>query len=567
MANNWAITIGVNQYEHLSQKKQLKYAVRDAEQIGKFLKNQAGFNVLPYTDTSEPLGSIQTRPSRSNIWRLLKEGIQQARRVDNFWFFFSGHGALGRDRNDYLLTSDFYPGAIEDTAISVNFVIRCLLDCRPQNIVLVLDMCRDGEADGRKSIAEVGMQTIEQAKHQGIATIFSCGRGEESHEIPEVQHGAFTYALLEGLRDHQTAGELELFLMRRVPQLNKNYGKPAQHPLIKLEPTYKSNFSLLTTQPRQDKLDQFQDNLRSSSQSSRSVSSLKQTASEQSATLYTQGTRSFEFEVLTVNACGEKIEQRQLKSQYLVENLDKTSLEMVVIPGGTFVMGSSERKPPSNEIPTHWVTIQPFLMSKYPITKSQWREVSELEQFNRSLKKLPSRTGSANHPVVQVSWYDAVEFCDRLSKKTGHQYRLPAEAEWEYACRASTTTPFFFGESITTALSNYDGRYVYPLEGTKGINREETTSIHTFHVGNAFGLFDMHGNVWEWCIDHWHENYDGAPTNGDAWVDERKNRIRVMRGGSWRNEPLRCRSSSRQGSEENSLYDNTGFRIVRAIEK
>lgn len=564
MANNWAITIGINQYEHLSPKKQLKYAVRDAEQIGSFLKNQAGFNVLSYTDTSEPLGTIQTRPSRSNLWKLLKEGIQQARRADNFWFFFSGHGALGRKRNDYLLTCDFYPGDIEETAISADFVISCLQDCQPRKIVLVLDMCRDGEADGRKSIAEVGMQTIEQAKHQGIATIFSCGRGEESHEIAEIQHGAFTYALLQGLRDCATAGELEFFLMQRVPQLNREYGKPAQNPLIKLEPTYTSNLPLLITQSQQRRFEQSQSNLGSFSQSSRSVTNPQQILSERFITPYIQGSRSFEFEVVTVNARGEKIEQCQLKSHYLIEELGKTSLEMVIIPGGTFIMGSSERRASSNEVPAHSVTIQPFLMSRQPITKAQWREVAELEQVNRPLKKLPSRTGSLNHPVVQVNWYDTVEFCDRLSRKTGQHYRLPSEAEWEYACRAGTTTPFHFGETLTSDLANYDGTITYRSEFS-GSNHGQSTSVEKYLFANAFGLFDMHGNVWEWCLDHWHEAYNEAPTDGSAWLEDNKNINRVMRGGSWLDEPRLCRSAARIFDQAGSKSSSVGFRIVRAL--
>jgi formylglycine-generating enzyme required for sulfatase activity len=124
-------------------------------------------------------------------------------------------------------------------------------------------------------------------------------------------------------------------------------------------------------------------------------------------------------------------------------------------------MGSSERKSLSSELPKHLVTIKPFLMSKYPITKAQWKSVVDLPRVHQELHKLPFRSGSANHPVVQISWYDAVEFCKRLSVKTGHEYRLPIEAEWEYACRATTMTSFHFGATITPELANYDGNFPY----------------------------------------------------------------------------------------------------------
>src|SRR4028119_1326205 len=146
------------------------------------------------------------------------------------------------------------------------------------------------------------------------------------------------------------------------------------------------------------------------------------------------------------------------------EDLGKgIALEMVLIPGGTFLMGSPadelERK--SSEEPQHQVTLKLFFIGKYSVTQAQWKAVADLPQVNTKLDPDPSRFKGENRPVERVSWYDAVEFCDRLSQKTGRQYRLPSEAEWEYACRAGTTTPFHFGETITPALANYDGNYTY----------------------------------------------------------------------------------------------------------
>lgn len=574
-ANNWAIVVGINQYENLLGKhKQLNYAVRDAEQIGQFLENHAGFKVLLCTDNSEPLScTFQTRPRRNSLLHLLKNGIGSARGADNFWFFFSGHGALGRGHKDYLLTCDFVPGSIQDTAISVDFVIDSLMSCSPQNITLVLDMCRDGIEDGSKSIGEIGIQTIENAKHQGITTIFSCGRGEESYEIPEIKHGAFTYALMEGLKQYSTPRELEQYLGHRVPQVNKKFGKPAQNPLIIPEPGYKYDLPLLFLPSRQTKDKQSQQKAHQSFSSSRSVQDLTQRshpekAEKQFSDIFTipsvLNAQIFEFEVVTIDAYGQKNESMRLQSQYLIEGLDKVLFEMVVIPSGTFLMGSSERRPASNEVPLHSVTIKPFLMSKYPITKSQWKAVAKLEQVKIPLKLQPSRSGGAKHPIVEISWDEAVEFCDRLSRKTSHVYRLPSEAEWEFACRAGTTTPFHFGETITPDLANYDGTFTYQLE-PKGENRKKAIDVGSFPFANAFGLFDMHGNVWEWCMDHWHENYNQAPTTGEAWLDNGKNLSRVVRGGSWTSEAAKCRSTYRQISDTIHKSNNTGFRIVRNL--
>jgi formylglycine-generating enzyme required for sulfatase activity len=205
--------------------------------------------------------------------------------------------------------------------------------------------------------------------------------------------------------------------------------------------------------------------------------------------------------------------------------------------------------------------VQPFFMGKYQVTQAQWQAVAKFPQVNRELNPDPSRFKGANRPVEQVSWDDAIEFCSRLSQDTGRPYRLPSEAEWEYACRAGTTTPFHFGETITTDLANYDGNYTYG-QGPKGVYREETTEVGSFGVANNFGLYDMHGNVWEWCQDEWHDSYDGAPTDGSAWLgNEEGSDTRLLRGGSWGNDPGNCRSAYRNYLSF-FVIDDIGFRVA-----
>jgi formylglycine-generating enzyme required for sulfatase activity len=138
---------------------------------------------------------------------------------------------------------------------------------------------------------------------------------------------------------------------------------------------------------------------------------------------------------------------------------------------------------------------------------------------------------------------------------------LPTEAEWEYACRAGSTTPFHFGETIITEVANYCGTASYGVE-PKGIYREETTVVDSFGIANAFGLCDMHGNVWEWCLDHWHDTYEGSPTDGSAWLSEIEKSPRLIRGGSWREPPANCRSANREEFDPDDSDRNIGFRIV-----
>ena len=227
-------------------------------------------------------------------------------------------------------------------------------------------------------------------------------------------------------------------------------------------------------------------------------------------------------------------------------------------------MGSPENEEGyhSSQSPQHQVTVPPFFMGKYPVTQKQWRAVAALEKVNIDLKSDPSRFKGDNLPVECVSWNDAREFCARLSRMANKTYRLPSEAEWEYACRGGTTTPFYCGETISTDLANYDGNYTYG-QGQKGQYREKTTEVGIFPA-NPFGLYDMCGNVWEWCEDGWHENYINAPTDGSAWTGL-SSEYKLLRGGSWDFFPSYCRSAYRfsaypDGSNRQQWVSVSSFR-------
>jgi formylglycine-generating enzyme required for sulfatase activity len=242
---------------------------------------------------------------------------------------------------------------------------------------------------------------------------------------------------------------------------------------------------------------------------------------------------------------------------------------MMWIPPGRFWMGSPSGEKlwgDDNESPQHLVELQGFFLSQTPITQAQWREVamwqpSDREQWGRELNTAPSHfqgkaaqlfegeTSTDQRPVDQVSWFDAAEFCNRLSQRTGRSYTLPSEAQWEYACRAGSTTPSHFGVTITPELANY--------------GRGRTTPVGLFPA-NDWGLHDMYGNVWEWCTDHWFDNYTGAPSDGNPWLDPQalEGAERVMRGCCYGNGPQGFRSALRFHGQPGNVDIGLGFRVV-----
>lgn len=256
------------------------------------------------------------------------------------------------------------------------------------------------------------------------------------------------------------------------------------------------------------------------------------------------------------------------ESKFFVEYIGEgVNLDMVFIPSGTFVMGSGNNEfgREKDESPTHRVKLDSFYMSKYPITQLQWRVViSNYPKVKRPIKNNPSFFKGDDLPVEKVSWLDAQEFCQRLSKHTGRKYRLPTETEWEYACRGGTQTPFFFGNIITNDFANYDGREGYGFKPT-GKYEKKTTSVGSF-APNPFGLYDVHGNVWEWCEDHYMSNYIHKPKDGSAFYSNVGNHPRVVRGGSWSLAPSYCRSAKRSSHAADSNYNFLGFRVVCVID-
>ncbi|MHC5771196.1 MAG: SUMF1/EgtB/PvdO family nonheme iron enzyme [Nostoc sp.] len=628
MGKNWAIVVGINNYDNLQP---LNYAKRDAEAMKAWFEDEAQFDrVFLFTEDSPAIKTnppIKTQPTHGRFLTFLQVQFETKllEAQDNLWFFFAGHGRRDADR-DYLMFLDSSLQTVDETtAISVDYVTQRLRRCGADNVVLLIDACRD---EGNRFGLGVGMQ-----EHKGVITFYSCAPTQKSWEIDELQHGSFTYSLLEGLRmqgeaNCATVERLEQHLRYRVPELNAYYKKSEQNPYLKAEPPYKMYYILVEQAARikdaeslkyQASLAENEGDLlvaeqlwirvlavsradrdairaiqRIAQRQIQPVNSISETLSitqpvaspgeDRAVALEPTPIRKddrpvFKFDVVTVNAQGQKIKRQQGQTEYFTENFGNgITLDMVLIPGGSFLMGSPEDELERRnlESPQHLVNVEQFCIGKYPVTQEQWRAVAILPQVNRNLNPDPSHFKGEQRPVEKVSWYDAVEFCDRLSSHIKRQYRLPSEAEWEYACRAGTTTPFHFGETITTDLANYDGTDDKDGKwsgsygrGPKGIYREETTEVGSFGVANTFGLYDMHGNVWEWCLDDWHSNYKDVPTNGSAWFNNNDNLYLkqgevVLRGGSWYNDPKGCRSALRDYNYRDYRNTSHGFRVVCA---
>ena len=243
-------------------------------------------------------------------------------------------------------------------------------------------------------------------------------------------------------------------------------------------------------------------------------------------------------------------------NQSYTEDLgDGVTLTLMLIPAGEFMMGAPEDEPDSDkrERPRHLVKVPAFLMGRYPVTQAQWRVVAGYGREAMDLDPDPSQFKGDDRPVEQVSWEQATEFCQRLARRTDKNYHLPSEAQWEYACRAETTTAYHFGPQLTPELAKYDGS-----GGTVEVGS---------YPSNRWGLYDMHGNVDEWCADYWHGDYDGASTDGSTWIDGGDSSRRVRRGGSWCFISRYCRSAYRFRDAPDLSFDYIGFRVVCSASK
>jgi formylglycine-generating enzyme required for sulfatase activity len=258
------------------------------------------------------------------------------------------------------------------------------------------------------------------------------------------------------------------------------------------------------------------------------------------------------YETPTLNEKGQVIARTRHTANQFTEDLgDGIALEMIQIPAGIFKMGSLPHQGNPDERPQHLVTIRSFMMGRFLVTQGQWEAVMG--------KLPPCRFRGDQLPVERISWDDARKFCQKLSKITGRDYQLPSETQWEYACRARTNTPFSFGETLTIDVANFNGEHTFRDE-PRGFYYHSTNEGGKFPP-NAFGLCDMHGNLWEWCADNWLDDYSSSPRDGGSYQNKDSG-YRVTRGGSWHEPPCLCRSAARLRVLESEADEFMGVRVV-----
>ena len=646
MPRRFAIAIGVNRYDFLPNSR-LSYAERDALAMRDLFQNKLSFEQsYCLRDPEDDREDLPMRPTRSNLLRCINRVAQEVRLAteDSFWFFFSGHGAR-QATYDYLLPLDADPDNVEETAISTDYVMRKLQSCGAGQVVMILDACRNVIGTGGKTVGGVGRDTENRARQQGIISLFSCAPEQISWELEALKQGAFTQALLEKLGDSQsraglTVQSLDEFLRQRVPDLNRQYGKPVQDPYVIAEPSWRYLQPILpgSSAPESPENPPAPD-----------IQSLKVQASDafhdgdwdRAKDLYQKivqdatdpqdrlrAVRAIETIILRQpqaippTATPKDISpppQRppQVPPQYrqdpnpsfrpiILQLSSQTGkvvmpLELLPIPRGTFWMGQTQAETQqlkkegeetyqqffARELPRHQVTIPPFWMGRYPVTQAQYEAVMG---NNPTLGKawvydgtewkpdqqIPEKFLGDEKPVVGVSWHEAVEFCRKLTQSylqeelRDGEILLPTEAQWEYACRAGTETAFYGGDRLEPDQANYGCSISY--NGSKtGEWQQVTTSVGSFPA-NAWGLQDMHGNVWEWCLDQFYDSYQRKPEalkqdGSNPWTKEfsgisPSSDTRLLRGGSWDSYAESCRSACRDHSAPVNRYFSFGFRVV-----
>jgi formylglycine-generating enzyme required for sulfatase activity len=485
-AQKWAVLVGVDDYSEL---RKLHYSGNDQRALAEQLV-ASGFpkdNVFVLHDKADDKKYL---PFRFNIEKQIELVVNLAERDDLLIVGFSGHG-VQLERKSYLCPEDAQIRKLAETTIPLDTIYDRLSQCKASLKLLLVDACRsDVVPEGRKGIfltrALGDFGGANQRPPEGILLLASCAPGQFSMEDVKFEHGVFMHFILEGLQGKAATGDtVSLLGLADYASLNtKRYVarefNESQTPALKAE----------VNGP---------------------------------------------FEICPVGLAKSVI--------------NSIGMKLVLIPAGEFSMGSpdSDKNALSDEKPQHRVQItKPFYLGAYHVTVGQFRNFVEDASYQTEAEKandkdtwrnaFPAQTDE--HPVVNVSWNDAAAFCQWLSRKEGMSYRLPTEAEWEYACRAGTATRFSFGDDEKDL-----GEYAW---------YEKNSGGSTHPVGqkrpNGFGLFDMHGNAWQWCMDCYGEDYYAASAADD---------------GSWFRDAGLCRSANRNSDTPGYRDSDLGFRVAR----
>ncbi len=598
----WAVVIGVNKY--LDPKiPPLKYCVADAHRVFEALTRQSGFDpdhVLLIVDDQT---HDHLLPLRMNFQLQIGDWLQHAQAEDTVVVHYSGHGFVDEATGEgFLAPKDCLKNDLRGTGFPTERLRQMLRDCPARQKLLILDCCHAGAVRSGKATGSTGEELSQAfAKAQGLVTLASCRKDEVSYEWETKGQGLFTYFLTEGLgggADYDRDGvvnadELYRYTFEKVQLAAQRELNARQRPVRVIGPETEGVFALsrvsVTARPLADSVTALF-TVREEDSSGRLLEgaevelfyresagsrlealgasqtdaggtaripvtlSLSQQARGSFGVMVRMGTASQSYTL-------DKFPQTRSYALYVPRSTPLSpspkptpsppgqtlatsiGMKLVLIPAGQFQMGSpeSDLEAYDYEKPQHTVRItKPFYLGVTEVTQAQYERVMETN---------PSTFKGADLPVETVSWEDAVEFCRKLSAKEGRTYRLPTEAEWEYACRAGSQTKWCFGNNASEV-----GEYAWYLD-----NADMKTHPVGLKKANAWGLYDMHGNVWEWCSD-WRGQYPSTavadPTGATAGS------YRVDRGGSWIIGARYCRSAYRYDDAPGNRNGDLGFRVA-----
>ena len=509
----YALVVGVSEYDSSNLAK-LGFASKDAGDLEEVLK-QRGYDVK-CLNTDRGRRDARLVPNKKNIEEAVEWLARNRKRNETILLALSGHGVSmelkeANKRFPFFCPSDASPDdrtvkletGEHESMVNINNVMKRLSESGAEDKVILIDACRESvEARARNVDFEDVTVPV------GLAVMYGCKKNQFSYEHGKFRNGYFTHWLIEGLKGEaarQEDGEIDFaslqsFVNRRMRNSLLDIGKDQQPRTVQSETGLVTlAVNVRKNRPGRDDADRPED-------------------------------------------------------KSITNSID---IKLMRIPKGKFLMGSPRTEEKRDDDETqHEVTIsQDFYMGATEVTQSQWQKVMENN---------PSKFKGNELPVETVSWDEAVAFCKRLSempaeKSAGRTYRLPTEAEWEYACRAGTTTPFHFGSQLNGKLANCNGTKPHGTE-TEGPYLEKTTPVEKYPA-NAWGLYDMHGNVAEWCADA-KDYYPTGPVFDPSESANSLTHRRVLRGGSWDFVAVRCRSADYREYEPSNRYDFLGFRVA-----
>jgi formylglycine-generating enzyme required for sulfatase activity/uncharacterized caspase-like protein len=554
---------------HYKQIRTLENPVSDAKLIAATLRS-LGFEVIDRYD--------QTRAEMETDFTLFQQRLHNDSVA---LLFYAGHGAQFGGKN-YLIGTDM-SNRFEETNATQGMVdigaATQTIAGKSSLTIIILDACRNPARQllqNHPNLAD-GFTEFKNAPN-GTYVAFSTSPGKTAPDGAGYEDSFYTTALASNLK--MRPSRIEDVFMRTQIDVERNTKEE-----VEKRPGSVSEIQVPWTSSSLKALFYFTPDQIAISPAPR----LFPPAPLKADLTRTGALKSFAYSVPSFSERGTLLSSLSGKANQFVDSARGANLEMVEIPGGRFMMGASATEVGqafaeatrdsenideetyetiTTEMPQHAINVNGFFMSKYEITQSQYYAVMG------SLPNIAPQFRAQNFPVVNVTWHEANEFCVRLSRLTGRNYRLPSEAEWEYAARAGTTTPFAFGPTITAAVAVFNSAIPFGL-APRGPARKTMTGVGEISPANAFGLYDMHGNVWEWCADYWHGSYDGAPTDASAWdqpatlpaddvngTDAGPDQSRVARGGSWNSPATRNRSASRFRFFPTYRAASLGFRIV-----